>query len=686
MSETQNEAVSGTSMPLDLDDDAGLRMLRARGLENAKFNMDGMFGGFKRLRILTYSASVGLVLKLLQQYQYERFECVFGCEATVRNFGDILKFQHATKGDLISAISGIDKRRVDILDAVLEKRAVFYAVRTGKTHAKIYLLDDGEESDRRRVIVGSANVSEAAMTGRQHETLVCFDDDDIAWGIYERLFAQVLEQDASDEIPIDADTLNGKPIDMGDTPVLASPGDVKIINDATVEGRGEDGTLTALVVPTEDVFANIETVKKSIPPEARALTSNRRLRVFPAEKKQQLRRMFTRAKRVQSDDDVNARSFSIDRSGRTATLNGAPFAFSERKPGHIRSDVRLLKRYFRNFEYGFKGGSVSKLQKDYFTFWTWLYFSPFMCDIRANADDIFRCPSFAIVYGAPSCGKTSLIDTLMTSMFGHPYTWSKQSFKRETIYDIQGTCRRFPAVFDDISRRQISTTAYDVIKDETPPTPDEYPPFVLSMNADSNAFQDDIVKRCLMIHTTTAIPSYDEGLRSRLHLEVKGIRDELTGDLYRAFLSEVVELSDDVFYGSDWLLLASSVLVNLLTQYSDEDTPSWCQPVSWEKYAATRHDFLKGKLKYLLRPSAHTKRGDATPGRWYIDGSRIVVNEDVGMYNKTDFDWESLPSTLVNSEATSTRTKVLFRADVEDFMGERVSGGRGGILRLLTRR
>ena len=106
MSETQNEAVSGTSMPLDLDDDSGLRMLRARGLENAKFNMDGMFGGFKRLRILTYSASVGLVLKLLQQYQYERFECVFGCEATVRNFGDILKFQHATKGDLIKAIGG----------------------------------------------------------------------------------------------------------------------------------------------------------------------------------------------------------------------------------------------------------------------------------------------------------------------------------------------------------------------------------------------------------------------------------------------------------------------------------------------------------------------------------------------------------------------------------------------------
>ena len=160
-------------------------------------------------------------------------------------------------------------------------------------------------------------------------------------------------------------------------------------------------------------------------------------------------------------------------------------------------------------------------------------------------------------------------------------------------------------------------------------------------------------------------------------MEVKGIRDELTGDLYRAFVSDIIELSDDDFYGSDWLLLASSVLVNLLTKYSDEDTPSWCQPVSWEEYAATRHDFLKGKLKHLLRPSAHTKRGDATPGRWFIDADRVVVNEDVGMYNKTDFDWESLPSTLVDSEATSTRTKVLFRADVEDFMGERVSGGPG---------
>ena len=36
----------------------------------------------------------------------------------------------------------------------------------------------------RRVIVGSANLSETAFSGRQAETLIVFDNDDTAWSHY----------------------------------------------------------------------------------------------------------------------------------------------------------------------------------------------------------------------------------------------------------------------------------------------------------------------------------------------------------------------------------------------------------------------------------------------------------------------------------------------------------------------
>ena len=41
-----------------------------------------------------------------------------------------------------------------------------------------------EGEGRRRVIVGSANLSETAFSGRQAETLIVFDDDEAAWTHY----------------------------------------------------------------------------------------------------------------------------------------------------------------------------------------------------------------------------------------------------------------------------------------------------------------------------------------------------------------------------------------------------------------------------------------------------------------------------------------------------------------------
>ena len=62
------------------------------------------------------------------------------------------------------------------------------------------------------------------------------------------------------------------------------------------------------------------------------------------------------------------------------------------------------------------------MQRDYFILWSWFYFSPFICDMRSRAlllgEDVVRYPSFAIVFGKSNCGKTTLVDTLMTSMFG----------------------------------------------------------------------------------------------------------------------------------------------------------------------------------------------------------------------------------------------------------------------------
>jgi len=72
-------------------------------------------------------------------------------------------------------------------------------LRKSIAHAKLYLLSG--PGARHRVIIGSANLSERAFSGKQPETLVVFDDDDAAWKHYNRMFDSIRDE-ASDAIPL----------------------------------------------------------------------------------------------------------------------------------------------------------------------------------------------------------------------------------------------------------------------------------------------------------------------------------------------------------------------------------------------------------------------------------------------------------------------------------------------------
>ena len=77
---------------LALDDGTGLRVVNARFLSEQKFAWD-LFSGFDRLRVLTYSGSIPAIVKMLDDFDFAEFECVFGCETTLRDIRDVLAFQ-----------------------------------------------------------------------------------------------------------------------------------------------------------------------------------------------------------------------------------------------------------------------------------------------------------------------------------------------------------------------------------------------------------------------------------------------------------------------------------------------------------------------------------------------------------------------------------------------------------------
>ena len=643
---------------LDLDDGSGLRVVNARFLDEQKFDWD-LFDGFDTLRVLTYSASVNAIIRMLDKYSFKNFECIFGYEGVLRDIKDILSLQKYVVGETRAAIMGLkDDRHLRILERVRAGQAHFYVVRKHVAHAKLYLLSSSD--GRTRVILGSANLSEIAFSGNQPETLVKFGDDEQAWKHYGRMFDRIKEG-ATDEIQLPEERILKAEIEISETPVLANTSTTLVIEPPSAE---------ELEVTAPVQIARVEKVAAALSPALSAAVPRivgGKQRITP-----EIKREISRIRLVKSAEEADNRYFSLDRVNRTSMLSGKQFPL-DWDVDDVKKDAVLLRDYFQNYEGAFEG-NVPRLQRDYFVFMAWLYFSPFICDMRSLAllqdSDVIRFPSFAIIFGKSNCGKTSLVDTLMTSMFGFAHTIDKQSFTSSQLRGLQQAYKRFPVVFDDIGRAAFMRHGKDMIKDEMQPPVKEYPGFTLSMNADPQSFPDEVVKRSMMIYTTTALPPHNEELRQRLQSKIQEMRRGLTGHLYRRYLVEVMDRLDEERLPEDWLAVSTGVLSNIINEAADGKTAQWCQTVTWLGYAEKRYDRVKARLENLLRPSSHARNEGDLPNGWKIEGNKVIVWEQRDAFGRREFDWEDVPSTLIDEEASGGGRTVLNKSSLEDFLGQ----------------
>ena len=192
------------------------------------------------------------------------------------------------------------------------------------------------------------------------------------------------------------------------------------------------------------------------------------------------------------------------------------------------------------------------------------------------------------------------------------------------------------------------------------------------MNAEPQSFPDEVVKRSMMIYTTTALPPHNEELRQRLQGRIQEMRRGLTGHLYRRYLTEIMDRIDDERLPEDWLELSSGVLSSIISDAIGGPPPPWCQAVTWFDYAEKRYDRVKARLDNLLRASARATREGDVPNGWMIEGDRIIVWEQRDAFGRRGFDWEDVPSTLIDEEAGGGGRTVLHRASLEKFLGRRL--------------
>jgi hypothetical protein len=207
-------------------------------------------------------------------------------------------------------------------------------------------------------------------------------------------------------------------------------------------------------------------------------------------------------------------------------------------------------------------------------------------------DYIFDSPSFAIIYGKSNCGKTTLIETLMQSMFGHHRFIDKSQFTKTSLRSLLQSSKRFPIIFDDVDKKQFSTHAPDIIKDEQFIL-DEYPAFVLSMNAEDHTFPTELVKRCLMFYTQASLP--DSERARELYKSISHIRKKITTALYHEYLRRVISVIQSQGLPQDMLLFSSQILTDIMSE-AYGSLPEWCRPITMLEYKNKRYEKIKNEL------------------------------------------------------------------------------------------
>ena len=633
-----------------------------------------LFGGFTSLRALTYTSSIPMILGLLRDFDYQDFECVFGHNGILsHDAAAIMSFQKVVDDSLSRGFVGIkglsEERRKLIFDRTASNTARFYVVKDAIAHAKIYLL---EAEGTRRVIVGSANLSETAFSGRQAETLIVYDNDDTAWDHYTSQYYSVRDMSSS-HLP-----LRQKPVSVEIGSIQETP----VLKEAEASGQGITMYVPAVHVEEAEyavpqVIRQVERIK---PVYAKALADQKPDRTGHVRLDQRIVGQMTRIVLARQDQEEAGPRTWLSYSDGKFDLSGSEINLDV-DPSDVRSDVAALLEFFTNYANGFVG-DVPRLQRDYFTFMCWFYFSPLMCDLRNMAlrQNIysFDHPMFSILYGQSSCGKSSLVDTLMESMFDYHHRVETDSFTRTKLRSLQQAYRRFPVVFDDVGLDRFRRHATEFIKDDSIPSA-EYPCFILSMNAEARNFPPEVIKRSLMIYTRTSLPGDDTASRRSLQRSVANIRERLTTGLFREYLRSLITrmntLSHAEYDRLDVLDLSSTTLCDVFRKHlpTGSTVPSWCEPMTLEQYQSRAFERPRLVLENLLHRNKYTRHRRPQVGSWTISGDQAVIGVEPMTSRATRAD---IPDWLLDDTASVSDQIVLKRGVVEQFLGRRIRSPR----------
>ena len=533
-----------------------------------------LFSGFDTLHAITYSSGIDFVYQLIDLF--EQAEILFGCDEVISySLQEVMAYQCKMVERMRDTAS---KMKLDLVSRIENGSLRFFVARSVLSHEKLYLLSS--QDGRKRVIMGSANLSRSAFGGYQREN-ICYVDGDAAYDWYWDCYCQ-LREDCTDQIAKETLLFADDGTNLEELPIARTVKAKKALVLQPAEEAKEEVRFVLDVKNLAGKFAS------SVPkPDKKGKL------ILSPDKIKSIRRQVVAAQTQEKELQSEYPQLEVFPDEMMVRLNGVNLDLHP-SATEIQKDVSLFLKYMDGYEKFH--GNVTGMQRRYFEFANWFFCSPFMACMRDMAvcynQNLLPYPVFGLVYGQSKAGKTSFLETLLKMMIGQKTKISAPEFTRSSIEGLKRTVKGAPIIVDDLTNTRFNQHAIETIKNDDFGVADKllhYPAVVISANEDVKAVAPEVIRRTVICRVQAGLTN-TEVMRSSV---VRTVQKEVGTALYREYLrrmlgivSELLEemKSDESESAPDILAESSRVLEEIFREYAEAPRPNYIRQLTLEDY------------------------------------------------------------------------------------------------------
>ena len=572
------EIECGKMYDKDLRSGELLDVVRMEFLEAETLRWQDLFSGFDTLRAITYSSAIGFVYQLADMF--EDVEVIFGSEDVLSySLQEIMAYQCKMIDRIRETAS---KMKVDLLSRVENNTLHFFIAREKLSHEKIYLLSSSD--GRKRVVMGSANMSFAAFGGKQREN-ICYIDGSSAYDWYLNSYNEFRDE-CTDQVFKETLAIADDGEHIEEIPIARTIRAKKALMLDTSESQREE---VRFVLDVKGLAAKFAPSVPKPDKKGKILLSPDKIKII----RRQIVADQTKEKELRSE--YPQLEVFVDEN--VVKLNGEQVDLAPANE-EITQDVSLFLRYMEGYEKFH--GDVIGMQRRYFEFANWFFCSPFMGCMRDMAirynQNTLPYPVFGLVYGQSKAGKTSFLETLLKMMIGQKTKISAPDFTRSSIENLKRTVKGAPIIVDDLTNTRFNQHAIETIKNDDFGVADHlvhYPAVVISANEDVKAVAPEVIRRTVICRVQAGLTN-TEVMRSNV---VRTVQREMGTAFYREYLRRMLEVvpelleeikSDEAESAPDILAASSAIIVSIIREYTKGDLPAFVRELTLDDYFSER--------------------------------------------------------------------------------------------------